>query len=330
MTIDANDGAESSAAPNTDANNSESSSDALGEVVLDPEHFDDNSDNLIPTVEDDIGGIDLTTGGARETSSDAAPSPDDEGDGGDAGTETEGKEAEAEEETDTPPDGFHKHPAWQRILKERDEARLELEKLKNGGVLDAAAAEKPAAEEMHTEEFNKISQMSEDELLEFMSENPKEYTQYLIQIAKNEAKAEISAETEQKQIESKIDATYDAYAEKNPANEDGTGFVEMWESGKIKEFIEKNPGHNPISAHMALTADTRLERAVKAAEEAAAAKVKEEFKKSMAARKITDGLSGGPGYVPADEDAALKDTKRHGGVAATLAERLAARRRQAV
>ena len=329
MTTDAKTELDSSTDSTTDANSGDSPSELLSEVDLDNEHFDDDSENLIPTVSDDIGGIDLSSGGKRnadkgDTSSDAESASDD--DAKDEG----GTDSGTEQDENALPEGFHKHPAWQRILKERDEARLELQKLK-GGTDDslAIASDKPVGE-MRTEEFNKISKMSEEELLEWMSDNPKEYTQYLIQVAKEEAKAEISAETEQKQIESKIDATYDAYAEKNPSNEDGTGFVEMWESGKIKEFIDANPGHNPISAHMALTVESRLEKAIREAEAKAAAKVKEEFQKNMKARKITDGLSGGPGYVPADEDDTLKDTKRHGGKVATLAERLAARRRQAV
>jgi hypothetical protein len=44
--------------------------------------------------------------------------------------ETSQKSEEKTEETEETPKEFHKHPAWQRILKERDEARAQLQEFK--------------------------------------------------------------------------------------------------------------------------------------------------------------------------------------------------------
>ena len=311
MTTDANQEVEPSTASNTDAKDvSASSSDGLNEVVLDPEHFDPDSENIIPTVKDDIGGLDVTTGGPGEEKKSPVEPVKKE-----VGSEPETKSEKKVEKEEVPTD-FHDHPAWQRIMKERDDARLEIKKLQE--------VAKPAVTELEND--NKFGEKTDDELLEWMSEDPKGYSAYLVDIATKKAKAEMLAETQQKNVESQIDSTYDSYAEQNPANENKTGFVEMWESGDIQAYIDKHPGHNPISAHMELTNQARIDAAVAEA----VAKTKEENKKQREARKITDGLTGGPGYVPANDDDSLTDTKRHGGKVTAIAARLAARRQQAV
>lgn len=302
-----------------DANNSPSSSDV--QVKLDNEHFDPNTVNLISTVKDDIGGIDLSTGGTRseqpaEKDVEAVATPAETG-------EPTVDKAEVSEE-------FHKNPAWQRIIKERDEAKLQIQKLKEQ---ETAPLAEPATV---GSEIGTIAELSDDDLLEMMSENPKEFAANLIKVAKDSVKGELATEAAVSKENANVDKTYDSYAEKNPSNEDQTGFVEMWSNGDIQKFIDTNPGHNPISAHMSIvdglnaeSAKANQQKAIDNAVAEAVKKTKADMVKQQRARVITDGLSGGPGYAPSGEDEGLKDTKKAGGTVSVLAERLA-RRRQAV
>ena len=47
----------------------------------------------------------------------------------------------------------------------------------------------------------------------------------------------LAAKEEEKETQSKLDRTFSEYSKNNPDNEDKTGFVQMWESGKIQPTI---------------------------------------------------------------------------------------------
>lgn len=293
---------------------------------LDPEHFDPDSENLIDTVED-VGGVDITTGGAGDAKEGTDPKAgaDDGKAESEVSDEDAGKEKlEAGKADDEVPEEFHKHPAWQRVMRERDEAKgaanLLTERVK---ALETTSPQKAESEKESTKLVD-IGNLTTEELLEWQNDDPKGYMQNLLSFATKDIKESLRTEFAQKAQEEKVDATFDAYAKENPKDKGGNGFVQMWDSGQLKTFMDANPGHNAISAHMALTAKSRTDLAV----EEAVAKTKKEMTKQQQARVVTDGLGGAPGYSPSTEDQGLKDTKKRGGKISVLADRLLKRRQQ--
>jgi hypothetical protein len=282
---------------------------------LDPEHFDPDSENVIETVSgDEAGGIDISTGGAREADK-ADPVPTEEGE--EAGSEKEEGAGEDKQETDAAKaEPYHKDPAWQRIIKERDEA------LKNFKVLSERVE---ALETSPDPKTKSIDDLTDEELIELQEDDPQAYREKLKESIYNKVKQDLTSELLNKEKEERTDRTYNEYSDTNPDNEDGTGFVQMWESGKLQKYIDQNPGNNPISAHMALTVEDRIKSAV----DAAVAKVKEEVTKNQRARVITDGLGDGPAHVPIEEDG-LKNTKSQGGLVSAIADKLRKTRQAAV
>lgn len=298
---------------------------------LDQDNFHDDRDNLIETVEiDEVGGMDTATGGARtsETTDKVETKPDTEDkDTSDKDDKTEtdktDKVDDAKTDTktdDTKPDRYDKDPAWQRIIRERDAALKENAELKS----------KQAPEE--TKDFIDLSTKTEEEIAEWMNDDPVGFAENQRKQIAHKVRQDLKAENQEKETQSKLDKTFSEYSSNNPDNDDKTGFVQMWESGKIQDFMEQNPGHTAISAHMTLTAETRSKSIDKQISEAVAkevAKIRTKLEKENKARVRTDGLGSGPAYTPGDEDDELKDTKSKGGLISVLANRSAKRARQA-
>jgi hypothetical protein len=138
-----------------------------------------------------------------------------------------------------------------------------------------------------------------------MYENWVERQQQIRQDRRERAQAEQNA---------RIKSTFDSYREKNP------DFDEMWKSGEIPKFMKANIGHNAISAHQMLTMEARIKEATeKAAKEAEAKTIA-----NMKAKRSAQVLGGGPAVTGSGktEDAALNDTKSHGGKASVIARRI--------
>lgn len=307
---------------------------------LDQDNFSQDRDNLIDTVEfddDEVGGMDLATGGARqpektekvdekagatedgEDKTDKVDKP--ETDKTDKVDDTKTETVDDKKTDDTKPDRYDKDPAWQRIIKERDAALKE----------NAALKAKQTPEE-ETKDFIDLSTKTEEEIAEWMNDDPVGYAENLKKIIAYEVKQEMKTEYQERETQSKVDKTFESYSSKHPDNDDKTGFVQMWESGKIQDFMDSNPGHNAISAHIMLTEDSRnksIEERISKGIEEGVAKVREKLEKENKARVRTDGLDAGPSYTPGDADDELKDTKKKGGLISVLAARSERRKAQA-
>lgn len=212
---------------------------------------------------------------------------------------------------------YHKDPLNQRLLKERNEARERAARLE--GRLEALEAQAKAKTDQDDPTgglgYIDISEKSEDELIEWQARDPKGYAANLLAQAKAEVYGEIKSDTTKEAAKTEREAVrraYEGYVEKNP------DFKDMWEAGEIQEFMRKNPGHTAMSAHMAMTEETRIEKAIKAKE-------KEIEKNLLAKRRAGGGLGvsgGGPrGRMPV-EDPAMKDTKAGGGFVTVMANKL--------
>lgn len=271
-----------------------------------------DSENVFGTVEDEHPG--------------PSPSKDDKGtdaEKADAGKKAaeEKAAADAEAARKAEEDRFDKHPRFQELIKTQAELRERLAKAE--GALEASR--RPAEPEKQTPlPYKDITQMQDDELRDWQNEDPKGYAANLYAQARHELMQEIKGQTQADMQQKGVRKTFDEYAAKN------SDFMPMWESGQIPKFMEQNPGHNAISAHIILkqgTAladlDKRIKEEVAKAEKAA----EERAIKNFQAKKRAAVLPGGA-TLPAGEDDELKDTKSRGGLVSALTERLLRGRRE--
>jgi hypothetical protein len=270
-----------------------------------------DSDNLFSTVEGDTPG----------------PSPS----GDDKGTDEQKAEAEkkaadekaAASAASTDEDRFDKHPRFQELIKGTAELRERLAKAE--GMLEATRSPIEAPKPPPAP-YKDITQMSDDELREWQVDDPKGYAANLYAQARHELMSEIKGETQKDFQQQGIKKTFDDYAAKH------TDFMTMWNSGQIPKFMQDNPGHNAISAHMFIKQTgslSELEKWHKAEVSKAVKEAEEKVAKNFQAKRSASVLSGAT-TLPAQsgEDAELKDTQSRGGLINAIAERIQ-RNRQA-
>ena len=211
---------------------------------------------------------------------------------------------------------FHQDPDWQRMIKERDEARIEAASAK--AKLEVLAPVKTAETkvELPAPTYKDITTMSKEELIEWQEDDPHGYAANLYR----QFVAEKTMEDEQKAQQTTVQKTFQTYEEKN------ADFRQMWDSGKIQEFMNANPGHNAISAHMTMTENTRIEAAVTKATKEAEERITKNFLAKRNAQVISDG-----GVIKDTSDLPdeLKNPQKYGGATSALSARLERMRAQA-
>ena len=207
---------------------------------------------------------------------------------------------------------FDQHPDWQRMMKERDDARLEAAMLKGrlegqakAGTETGKEAPVPAA----APAYKDVTQMSKEELIEWQEDDPHGYAANLYA----QMRAELKAEQAQERQSATIKSTFQQYEEKNP------DFRAKWDAGEIQSFMDANPGHNAISAHMIMTESSRLAAAVAKATKEAEERVTKNFQAKRNAEVISDGGQVRSNSTTPDE---LKNPDKYGGVVSALAMRL--------
>lgn len=238
------------------------------------------------------------------------------------------KEAKAGDTADGEATRFDKHPRFvelNRRVKSFDEEnrllREELDKIKTSLTQQNKDPDPPP--------FKDWSGMSEDELLDWQSTDPKGFldnmlkrAEFVAQAKFDEYRTQLDQQSQKQSQEQAVVSTYEAYAKDNP------DFDEMWDSGEIKSYMDKHPGHNPISAHMAMTADAKAEaRAKEAAEKAV-----KEYEAALRSKRASNVLGAGPATIPTESrqaDDRLKNPKKYGGITNVLTARLLERRKAA-
>ena len=216
---------------------------------------------------------------------------------------------------------FDKHPRFvelnTRLKAAEEQNRQMLQKLSQLETVKQQEASTTPPTELPYKDWSK---MSTEDLLDWQDTDPKgfldninKFVSHSIESGITSYQQQLAQQAQQQTAEQKVVSTYEQYAKENP------DFDEMWDSGKIKAFIDKHPGHNAISAHQAMTAERRIEAAV-----AEALKKHETAIKSK--RAASTVLGTGPASVPtaskqADND--LREPKKFGGPTAVLAARLA-------
>lgn len=152
-----------------------------------------------------------------------------------------------------------------------------------------------------------LSSLEHDDLVEMWQDDPKGFLSKLTAEIEQSAINKVTAETASKRFDESVEKTINSYADANP------DFEEKWDKGEIQDFIDKNPGHNALSAHMMLTIAEKIEAAKKEGYDEAV--------KNFRTKKGSQVLNGGPS-IPHDQmDAALKEPSKFGGRAAVIAKR---------
>ena len=221
---------------------------------------------------------------------------------------------------------FDKHPRWQEMLREREEAKKAVEqeriaRAKLEGELEAlkrqTQVEKPPAKA----DYKDITALTAEEIAEWQAIDPKGFAANMYAQVKAEAMTQmqesLKAEREQEKQRISIEKTYKEFEDKHK------DFKPMWDSGEIVRFIEANPGHNPISAYHAMTYEARMQKAIEEARAKAIKETEEKVNKNWMAKRQARVLGTGPSGPGADtEDKELKDVKSQGGLYNVLAKRL--------
>lgn len=253
---------------------------------------------------------------------------------GDEGNDDKGKpnEDEGTPDEDGEETRFDKHPRFQQLLKNERQA--------NERAIRAEERNKVLEETRSTQaeekvDYNDISEQSIEDLKDAFAEDPKMVLANYARQVKHELTKEFDAKLEtdrNAQIaqskDARINETYSAYAKEH---ED---FDVMWDSGELQAHMEKNPGHNAISAHQVLTAgktagdnkvviDEAVAKAVKETE----ARMTKNFLAKGANSVLGEGPSGGADASnDTDEvDLILKNPKQFGGTVMAGVKALEAR-----
>lgn len=221
---------------------------------------------------------------------------------------------------------FDKHPRWQQMLQEREEAKklAEQERIaraKLEGELEALKRQPTVEKAPVKADYKDITALTAEEIAEWQATDPKGFAANMYAQVKAEAlnkmREDLKAEQEAERKKISIERTYKEFEEKHK------DFKPMWDSGEIVRFIEANPGHNPISAYHALTYENRMQKAIAEAREKAIKETEEKVNKNWQAKRTARVLGTGPAGPGTDtEDKELKDVKTQGGLYNVLAKRL--------
>ena len=213
---------------------------------------------------------------------------------------------------------FDKHPRWQEMLREREEAKKAVEqeriaRAKLEGELEALKRQTQVEKPPVKADYKDITALTAEEIAEWQATDPKGFAANMYAQVKSEAlmkmQEDFRAEREAENKKVSIERTYKEFEDKHK------DFKPMWDSGEIVRFIEANPGHNPISAYHAMTYENRMQKAIEEARAKAIKETEEKVNKNWQAKRTARVLGAGPSGPGADtEDKELKDVKSQGGL----------------
>ena len=182
---------------------------------------------------------------------------------------------------------------------------------------------KPSAKDTKEEpKFKDVSKMTKEEILDWQTEDPQGYYSNILAQAKHEISGDMKENLNQRSVEDAVAGTYEQYAKDNP------DFDKMWDTGEIKQYMDRNPGHNAISAHMAITGASKTQQSIDDAVKAAEKKIMDNIRAKRESKVLSSGPSASRNYTETEITAELKNTKEHGGLASVLARRSLAREKE--
>jgi len=273
------------------------------------------ADALTSPVNDGFNRIDPTV----DNVSDIDGPPVKAGSDQDAAKAAEGKAAQDKAEADKGKDlesRFDKHPRFKELETKIHTLTEQLAAAE--GKISVLTPQNKADIEKKDDDglpYKDITAMSKEELLEWQEDDPKGYAANLYQQIYHEVSANKQAEETRVQRENSVNETYSAFEKEH------SDFREKWDSGELKMYMQEHPGHNAMSAYMALNKgntqaqiDAAVAKAVKEAEE----RVTKNFQAKRNAEVISDA-----GTTKTDEVAdELKNPQKYGGPVSVGALRL--------
>lgn len=156
--------------------------------------------------------------------------------------ETPEEPEEKTEETDKL-EPFHKHPRFQEMNKTIKELKAQVEQL----------TAKPAEETPEDLGYRDITKLTPDEIQDWQDEDPVGWAKNLLMQAKAEARNDIRAEAHQNTMRAAADKTLDDFVKAHP------DFDEVYESRVLSQYCDEHPGHNIISAYLAINEEKARE-----------------------------------------------------------------------
>lgn len=156
--------------------------------------------------------------------------------------ETPEEPEEKTEETDKL-EPFHKHPRFQEMNKTIKELRAQVEQL----------TAKPAEETPEDLGYRDITKLTPDEIQDWQDEDPVGWAKNLLMQAKAEVRNDIRAEAHQNAMRAAADKTLDDFVKAHP------DFDEVYESRVLSQYCDEHPGHNIISAYLAINEEKARE-----------------------------------------------------------------------
>ena len=258
-------------------------------------------------------------GGAKSEGDQEDVTKADDGKGADKGAEPtdsgKGKTTDADFER------FDKHPRFQELHKKVQAAEARATKLEEE--LQSVRSHKPGDRpDPDSLPYKDTSAMKEEELLEWMQEDPHGYDANLRARVKHELGQELRQEMETRTYEDQVDQTFSEFAKTNPE------FDAMWDRGELQRYMQTHPGHNAISAYMVLTQDKAIKEQVSEAVKAEREKMEKDLRTKRQTQTLPSGPSATGATVTGQTPQELKDTKKFGGLTAVLAKRSAERAKQ--
>lgn len=229
---------------------------------------------------------------------------DDQPEGDDPSGDAE-QNASGTQDTQKPTTPYHEDPRWQEIISDRNaerEGRIAAEK-----ELEVYKRQGGPAKEQNTQ-VNRFEGKSDEDLLNDFTTNPKgflaDFANAVISGMQEKTAAEKAAD-EQRSFQERQDATFREFFKDKE--------VELRElAPQIKEYIQKNPGHNAISAYQELTRDKRTETMRETIRNEEREKLLKEFKAGYNAQSASTGNP--PGGAPSSRgDHRLKNPEKYGG-----------------
>ena len=182
---------------------------------------------------------------------------------------------------------------------------------------------KPSAKDTKEEpDYKDVSKMTKEEILDWQTEDPQDYYANILAQAKHEISGDMKKDLNQRTVEDAVAGTYEQYAK------DNADFDKMWDTGEIKQYMDRNPGHNAISAHMAITGAKKTQETVDDAVKAAEKRIMDNIRAKRESKVLSSGPSASRNSIETEITAELKNTKEHGGLASVLARRSLAREKE--
>lgn len=279
-----------------------------------------------PTPAIPADGDTVSTMISPQSSAKSGDEPDDkssEGSPDSTDKDESGKAKGAKDAKDDEGDRFDKHPRFIELnnrvkAAETTAAQAEGRAANLSKELDTLKRSAQSSDSSPELPYKDISKLSDDDLRDWIDENPREYTENLLKMLRHDLRGEVKEDLDTNQMEQRVEATFNSFAKANP------DFDKMWDTAQLQQFMDANPGHNAISAYMILTEESRIQAAVDKAVKEAEEKVRKDYETKRSSQVLGDGPGSG-GRPVMDENADLTDTMSGGGLIATLAKRSLAR-----